>query len=254
MKSRFHVLLNDVSLESLNENIAVTDIAYPPSATEYAVANFAGRSGGMAVRNHKRELTVTVTFELHEYGTQQRQNACQEIIAWAKNGGKLQTSDRPDQYLQCVCTKPPSLESASKWTDALTVEFTAYTIPYWQGLYPSKLTISGASAEGVIFVPGNGETRPNVKITAHAAITTLTVTFGSTSIALTGLETAADDVITIDHDENGILSIKSGNTSLLAKRSVTSSDDLVAECGNIPVSVSASGSVDAEFTVRGVWD
>lgn len=254
MKTRLIVALNGISLESLNENIAVTDIAYPPSATEYTVANFAGRSGGMAVKNHKRELTVTVTFELHEYGTQQRQNACQEIIAWAKNGGKLQTSDRPDQYLQCVCTQLPSVESASKWTDGLKVEFTAYTIPYWQGLYPAKTVISGASAEGVIFVQGNGETRPNVKITANTAITTLTVTFGSTSIALTGLETAADDVITIDHDENGILSIKSGETSLLSKRSVTSSDDLVAECGNIPVSVTASGSVDAEFTVKGVWN
>lgn len=254
MKRRFHVLLNDVSLECLNENIAVTDIAYPPSPADYTVANFAGRYGGMAVKNHKRELTVTVTFELHEYGTQQRQNACQEIISWARNGGKLQTSDRPDQYLQCVCTKPPSIESASKWTDSLTVEFTAYTIPYWQGLYPSKFTITGASAEGVIFVPGNGETRPNVKITANTAITALTVCFGSTSISLTGLTVAQDDVITIAHDENGILSIKSGNTSLLAKRSVTSSDDLVSECGNIPVTVTASGSVTAEFTARGVWD
>lgn len=254
MKTRFIVALNGISLESLNENIAVTDIAYPPSATEYTVANFAGRSGGMAVRNHKRELTVTVTFELHEYGTQQRQNACQEIIRWAKNGGKLHTSDRPDQYLQCVCTKLPSVESASKWTDGLKVEFTAYAVPYWQGLYPSKLTISGASAEGVIFVPGNAETRPNVKITANTAITSLTVSFGNTSIALTGLETAADDVITIAHDENGILSIKTGTTSLLSKRSVTSSDDLVAECGNIPVTVTASGSVTAEFTAKGVWN
>lgn len=253
MKSRFDVLLNDVSLTGLHQDICVTDISYPASAPEYTVANFAGRPGGMPVRNHQRQTVVSVSFEIHVYGAQARQTACQEVVRWAENGGKLQTSDRPDQYLLCVCTKLPSVESASKWTDSLTVEFTAYTVPYWMGLYPAKTVISGASAQGVIFVPGNAETRPSVKITASAAITTLTVAFGDTSVTLSGLTVSSGDEIVFAHDDANVLSVKTGETSLLSKITVTSSDDLYASCGSVPVSVTAGASVTAEFTAKGGW-
>lgn len=254
MKSRFSVVLNDIALEGLNEDICITDISYPAPAAEYAVSQYAGRSGGVAVRTPKREAVVSVTFELHIYSTQQRQNACQEIIAWAKAGGRLQTSDRVDQYLQCVCTKLPSIGSALNWTEQLTVEFTAYAVPYWRGVIPSKTTISGASAQGVIFVQGNAETRPSVKITANAAITELTVGFGDTSITLSGINLAAEDVVTIEHDANGILSIMQGQTSLLNKRTALSSDDLIADCGNIAVTIEADGEAVAEFGAEGGWD
>lgn len=254
MKTRFDVLLNGISLSGLDENIAVTDISYPAPQTEYTVAHYAGRPGGLAVRNRKRETTVAVSFELHVYDTRHRQAVCQEVAEWAQKGGKLQTSDRTDQYLECVCTKIPSVESASKWTDTLTAEFTAYGVPYWQGVFPAKTVISGADASGVLFVQGNAETRPDVKITANAAVTELTVGFGTASLILSGLEIEQDDVITVSHDDNGILYIKAGATSLLGNLSYLSSDDLVAECGNIPVSVEADGSVTAEFTARGVWD
>lgn len=253
MKSRFDALLNGVALSGLDENICVTDISYPSPEISYTIAKFAGRNGGMATNRKLDQTVVSISFELHVYGTRHRQTACQQIVAWAKNGGRLQTSDRTDQYLQCICTKLPSIESASKWTDELTVEFTAYGIPYWQGVFPSKAVFSGADAEGEIFVQGNAETRPDIQITANAAVTSLTVGFGSTSVALSGLSVSSGGVIQISHDENGILSIKTGTTSLLGKLTVTSSDDLVADCGNIPVSVEANGSVTAEFTVKGVW-
>lgn len=253
MKSRFTVLLNDVSLNSLSDDICITDISYPAPEISYTVSNYAGRNGGIVSGKRMDATAVMISFELHVYGTRERQNVCSEIVRWAKDGGKLQTSDRVDQYLQCVCTRLPSIESAENWTDNLTVEFTAYSIPYWMAIYPSETVISGADAEGEVFVPGNAETLPDVEITAGNSITEVTVGFGETSITLTGLTMSAGDVIRITHDENGILYIKTGETSLLSKRTVTSSDDLTAECGNIPVSVSSDGSVTAIFRARGVW-
>ena len=254
MKCRFDVLLNDVSLLSLNDSIYITDISYQPPEYSFNVSRYAGRSGGYVVSNRKEKAVVRVSFELHIYGTQQRQNACQEIVSWAKAGGKLQTSDRVDQYLQCVCTSIPSVESALRWTDTLTLEFTAFSVPYWQGVYAAGTTITGASATGDIFVPGNAETRSDVEITANAAITALTVGFGSSSIALSGLTVTQGGVITFSHDQNGILSIKQGTTSLLDKRTAASSDDLAADCGNIAISVTADASVTAKFSAKGVWN
>ena len=254
MKTRFTVLLNDVSLDSLNDDLVITDISYPASTAEVSVAQFAGREGGYITDRRKAQTTAVISFELHVYGTRARQEACQEVISWAKNGGKLQTSDRPDQYLQCVCTKLPSVESALRWTDALTVEFTAYAVPYWQSVFPSKTALSGAEDSGVVFVPGNAKTRADVKITASAAVTQLTVGFGSSVITLTGLTAGQGDVITVSHDDNGIPSIRQGTVSILSKRTAGSADDLVDECGNIPVTVSASAPVTAEFTVKGVWN
>lgn len=254
MNSRFDVLLNDVSLRSVHDGICITDISYPSVPPEVSVAQFAGRDGGYVVGKRKSQSTVTVSFEIHLYDTKERQSVCQQIISWAKGGGKLQTSDRVDQYLQCVCTRFPSVESALKWTDAMTIEFTAYAVPYWQDLYATETTLTGAEATGAVFVPGNAETVSNVEITASNAITALTVGFGSTSITLSGLTVAQGDVITFSHDENGILSIKQGATSLLNKRTASSSDDLKADCGNIPVSVTASASVTAKFSAKGVWN
>ena len=254
MKTRYEVFLNDISLSSLNDNLAITDISYPAPSIEHSVSQYAGRDGGYVSGSRKSEAVVAVSIELHIYNTQERQAACQEIISWAKNGGKLQTSDRVDQYIQCVCTKIPSIESALKWTDTLTVEFAAYAIPYWQSEFASEAALSGTDASGVVFVPGNGKTRADVKITASAALSSITVGFGSASITLSGLNVSAGDVIAFSHDENGTLYIKQGTVSLLLHRTPASSDDLEADCGTIPISITASSSVEAVFSAKGVWN
>ena len=254
MKTRFEVYLNDISLSSLNDNLAITDISYPAPVIDHTVAQYAGRDGGFISSSRKSEAVVVITFELHIYNTQDRQAACQEIITWARSGGKLQTSDRRDQFLRCVCRKPPSIESALKWNDPLTVEFAAYAIPYWQSIHASETTLTGTSATGRLFVPGNGKASADVKITASAALSSLTVGFGSTSITLSGLTASAGDVITFSHDENGTLFIKQGTASLLLRRTPASSDDLTAACGTVPISITASSSVEAVFSVKGVWN
>ena len=250
MVSRYSVTLNNVSMSSLNANLYISDISYAPAEEEISVARFAGRSGGLVTHRRKNQASVTISFELHIYGTAARQDACAAVIAWAKDGGVLKTGDRSGQYLQCVCTKLPSVESALRWTDALTVEFTAYAIPYWQNVTATAATITGT---GTLNVPGNGgKAMVDAEITASASLTSLSISVGDTTIALSGISLSSGDKVKITHDENGILSIKKGTTSLLNKRTAASSDDLLAVCGaanTITVSANASAAV----SVKGVW-
>ena len=118
---------------------------------------------------------------------------------------------------------------------------------------------SGDHAERVVFknilLPPNApKAYANVTVKATAAITSLTVKIGSSSIALSGISIAAGKTVVFSYDENKILSIMTGTTSLLSKRTAKSSDDLVASCGKSnKISVVASANVTATFSVKGAF-
>lgn len=250
MKSRYEVILNGIALSSLNENLYISDISYPSPAVTYSIKNYAGRNGGRVSSSGRiDESSVTVTFELHIYGTQARQAACAHVIDWAKNGGVLQTSDRVDQTLTCICTKMPSVESAMRWTDQLSLTFTAYEVPFWRSTFVDSATVTNGS--GTLFTDGNADTWADVTVTANGAVTGFSVTFGQNTITLSGLSLASGDTVIFSHDESGILSITAGNVSVLSKRTAASADDLTAPCGTIQIAV--DGNVTAEFRVRGAW-
>ena len=252
MNQRFKVYLNGIALESVTD-VCVVDVQHDDPGLEYSVAGFAARSGGAVTGLRKPQAGVTITFELHEYSVAARNAACQAIAAWARDGGVLEINERPLQYLQCVCTKLPYIDSALKWTSLLSVGFTAYGVPYWQGKVPQSVTLTGAEASGTLFVPGNArQARVDVEVTPSTTITSLSVTVGSTTIALSGISTSS--VITISHHADGYITIKAGATSILDKRTAASSDDLLGEAGATnTVSVTASASVTAVFSAKGAW-
>lgn len=254
MVNRFDVLLNNISLTSIDDNLYIKDISYPAPQIAHTVTTFAGRNGGIVTNKRKDEASVQVTFELHVYDPQKRQKALQEIILWATDGGKLQTSDRPDQFLRCVCTQLPSIDSAQKWTNDLSVTFTAYSVPYWQAMIPEKLTLTGSDVSDSLYVPGNAETTADIVITASESITGLSVTFGNKTLTLDSLTVSEGESIEIGHDFNGLLYIMQDGVSILNLRTAGSDDDLTAPCGNIGVSVYADGEFTAEISARGVWN
>lgn len=250
MQSGYDAYLNNVALSSLNANLYVSDISYTPVQEEVTLAHLARRNGGLVMHRRKEQSTVTISFELHVYSTQARQEACADVIRWASDGGRLTTTDRQGQFLDCVCTKLPAIESALKWTDTLTVEFTAFAIPYWQSATADTATVTGT---GTLFVHGNGgKAMVDATITANASMTSLSIEVGDTTIALSGISLSANDQVKITHDANGILSIKKGSTSLLNKRTAASSDDLLAVCG-VNNAITVSSNATAAVSVKGVW-
>ena len=255
MISRYEVMLDGVPLSSMHDELMILDIQHTPAQRQANVARKAKGNGGYVSGIYQQQTTVSVLFELHVYDIRERQRVCDEIATAAINCKILQTSDRPGKRLHVICDQPPAIESAQQWTSQIAMTFSAYSIPFWEESVPASIALSGTSKTGSFFVPGNaGETFVDVEVTAPSGISSLTISVGSTTIALTGLSVAAGGVVKMTHDENGILSIKNGNTSLLSHRTAASSDDLLVISGKQNnVSISANKAVSCNFKARGVW-
>lgn len=254
MTSRYEVTLNGIALSSLSADILILDVNYPePSFNDnsYRVAKRHGATTDDRVFNPK---SVAVSFEIHAYDIRQRTAVRDAVCAWAKNGGKLEINDREGQFLQCVCSKFPSVESVRNWTDPLTIQFTANEIPFWQEIMPSSISLTaGTSGSGTLYVPGsvNGALI-EANIHTNASITSVALTVNSRTLTLSGLSVTSGKDITITYNDKAIQSIMVGTTSLLDKR--TGVTDLLANCGeNNSVSFTSSASVTVTFSVRGCW-
>lgn len=253
MISRYSATLNNISLESIDADILILDIQYSAPQFNDNTFSVAKRNGARFVDRIYETGEAKIVFEIHSYSTQKRQAICNDIVRWAKNGGNLETSDRPGQFLKCICTEFPIIESAKNWTDALTITFTGYAYPFWQEKASSILTLTGSSGSGNLFVPGNIDNAlVKVDVKANASISSVSLTVNGRTMTLSGLSVSTNQIIKIDYDDNAIQSIKVGNTSLLSKRRGV--DDLLAKCGEKnAISISASASVSATFDVKGMW-
>lgn len=253
MKSRYIVLLNGVSLNSLDENIYVSDISYQAIAPKSETWQLGSRNGAYSGNSRIDKNTVTISFQLRHYNTGNRQRTLQQIIRWAQIGGWLQTSDRQEQHMYVKCTRFPAITSALRWLDILSIEFTAFEYPYWVDRAETRLSFDGNGTKS-LYVPGVCASDVEAVVTALSAVTEITLSCGDTNINLTGLSLSENDTVTLSYTEQKhILEIKAGNTSLLDKRTPESSDDLIAQPGENEFSFSADGSATCVFLIRGCW-
>jgi len=253
MKSRYEAILNNIALSSIDSKILILDIKPTKPDLQYNTFKTAKRDGARINRRYIGSIGVTISFGIYEYNIRKRQDICSEIAKWAKNGGVLETNDRDGQFLRCVCYKQPIVESAMEWTKPLSITFIAYEIPYWQEKQPVSKTITGTSATGTLFVPGSVDgALVEVSAKANASVSSFELGVNGRKLTLSGLSLTTNQVVTITYDDEAIQSIKVGSTSILNKR--TGVDDLLAKCGeNNNLSLSASASVSATFSVRGLW-
>lgn len=257
MTSRYEVTLGDVKMSTLDKDLLILDVGYPVpeyETDEYTIANLDGYD--ISDTRLKKRL-VTVTFELHIYDIQKRNEACQKVNAWAQAGGTLKINDRKDQYLTVRCEQYPSVESVRDWTAPLTLTFATVAIPYWKSVTEKVLTISGTSASGTLKMDGNtSEALVSVTVTANVALTNATLQFvvGDTNIKLTNITLAKNKELVIDYKNSRFLRIKADGTSVLKQLDPSSTDNLRAKCGtNVSVSLSAGGKITAVFKARGLW-
>jgi hypothetical protein len=257
MISRYDAYMDGIALSSLHADLAVLDIGYEPPSITAATSRHAVNSGVYYGSRYVEQGHCTITFELHIYNPQERQQACQAVARWAQ-GRVLKVSDRPGQHLNVVCEQYPVITSALRWTDSLSVSFVTDALPFWEDDADTIISLTNTSRSGQISVPGNVppdicRARVNAVFKAGEAFTALRVTAGDTSIGISGIEGAQNTQITFSHDENGILGIKLGtSTSLLSKRTSNSSDDLLLDCGKkSTVSINRNGT--CTIRVKGLW-
>ena len=254
MTSRYEAYMDSVSLSGLDDSIFILDISHPAAERSRSLVNIANRSGSFLSSEKRSPISVVITFEIHKYGIADRQAVCDKVVKWA-GGSVLKTNDMTDKQLVCVCDQYPSVNSAKRWTDPITMTFTAYEFPYWEDTTQTTLTLTGTQTSGTLAVPGViDDAFVEATITANAAVTEISLTVGSTNFTLENLELTNGDVVTIAYDSRKLLSIMHGTVSLLGKRTGASSDDLLAKCGKtVTFAVEADASVTVVFKVRGCY-
>lgn len=253
MISRYEVYLNGVALSSVNPDILILDVQYSPANFTTETYTTAKRQGARIHRRYVDKASVTVSFAIRKYGIQDRQTVCADVVAWAKNGGVLQTNDRNGQRLRCVCETFPVVQSVLRWTDPLTMTFSAYALPFWEEETPSVLHLTGTSDGGTLYVPGNIDgAMIEATVTANASLTSVNLSANGKTMILSGLSVASGETIVLSYDDEMIQSIKVGTTSILNKRS--GPDDLLAIGGATNAfAFTSDADADVDFKVRGIW-
>ena len=253
MTSRYSVSLNNTTLSSLDNSIYINDIVYGTIAKQINSNRIATHDGGFSGREYIAEQKIQILFTVRKYVTTDRQDVIQKIIGWASAGGWLKTSDRTNQRIYVKCTQYPTAGSVMRWLDTLAIEFTAFDYPYWENTNFIYKTVSNGSSDTLVRT-GKLPAFGIVEITAAATLTSVSVTVGSTTIALDNISVASGAKINIDYsDEHHILQIYSGTTSLLDKRTAASDDDLIFKTGSNTISFTASGSATAKIGCKEVY-
>lgn len=148
-ESRYEVTLNGISMASLSPEIVITDVQYEEPQYERQTYAVAKRQGARIISEYKERAAVSITFMIRSYPIEDRQEICQEIIRWARDGGDLRINDREGQKLVCICEQLPAITSVRGWTEELYITFAAYDIPYWQAVTPTVYTGSFPGGESV---------------------------------------------------------------------------------------------------------
>ena len=254
MRSRYLVGLDGVELSSIAPEIIVTDITHNAPIREVRASSIAGRNGKLYTRTVTSSTGVTVSFEIHTPDVRRRAAIMEDVQRWAMPGGVLTTSDRPDRVLRVLCDSLPTVGSVLKWTGTSAIGFVAYAVPFWEDETPRRVSITGNGSKN-LFVPGFAApagVEASVKNTGSSAISSVTLTAGGSFMEFSGLSLASGQTLTVSHDERGLLTVRIGGTSVLAKRTAASSDELELEPGTTSaLSVSTDGTASTAFEVRG---
>lgn len=253
MISRYEAYMDGVALSAVNPNLLILDIQHELADVEYEYEHLANRAGSFITEGKQEGSSVTIVFQLRLYSISERQTACQEVQRWAK-GKILETNDRPGQRLWVKCTTLPRITSALNWTEEISMTFTAYEHPFWEEVTPSVLSLTGTSATGILFVPGN-VSEALIEVTAvpgSGTLNTLSITVGDNTMEFSSLGATVSNELSITYDDRLIQSIKVSNSSAMSKR--TGADDLLAVCGtNNTVSITAGTSATVTLSARGLW-
>lgn len=252
MLNRYECSLDGKPLSAISPSIFITDIREDAPPDRITAEPYAIHNGSRYIRKQRESLSVSVEFAIREQDEARRMEVCQLIQKWAKNGGYFARSDRPGQRLRVRCETLPSVASALKWTEILSVVFTAYEQPYWESMAATSAT---TDSKKTVFVPGTADhCRANATITATGGVLTrLTIITGESTIVLSGIDIPAGGVVEIGHDDNDYLYIRSGSASLMAYRTPESADDLLLPCGHSEVFVAGNVLVSMTINARGLW-
>jgi len=287
MISRYSVSLGGKAMTAISTDISngllILDIAHSTPEIETTETILGALDGYEVSRIYYKKRTVTISFELHIYDIAKRNKACQDINAWAANGGNLVVNDRSGQFLNVRCETFANIASARNWTDPLTLVFATDTVPFWQSSTENVKTLKGTNTSGSMAVSGNaGNAIVNISLKALAAVNNVTfmayegggnvinnsasipvggVTYAQMANAqiarqlhFTGLGMANGQTLSISYINGRYLNAVVGNRSVLDCLHKDSYDSLLVPCGKTcTFKFQSSGNAEVTFRTRGLW-
>ena len=245
MITRYSAWLDGEGLQDIDKTIIILDIQEQLPQSRIQTAGWAaGRDGTRFIRETTLTRSVTIRLQVREYDVTRRKTITSDVAAWAAKGGYLTINDRPGQRLKVRCSSLPVVASALKWTDTLIITLTAYEWPYWEDESTHSATLSGDTYAALdLYVPGNGPYAYMSGDLSFSGVSTVEISAGETQFTVQNVSGSLKWGY-----EDGILYIRSGNASVMAYRTPSSSDDLIVTPGKrnrivITSSVPVSGRV-----------
>lgn len=253
--NRYDAWLSGINIRDCDPRIVIDAVDENTPKEKSNITYMGYTHGGRLTNTLRQSLSVGISIGIKETDTRERDAVYQSIRKWGRYAGYLTTSLREGQRL--YVEKMEIKTNGKKWAEIATLMLTAYAKPFWEEISARSVSIAEtASGSATLSTPGNAdECIVDAEITAKGGtLNTISITVGDTTMSFTDLGIAADSKLTIAHTDDGTLMIKSGETSLMAKRAGTSADELIATPGSSnAVSFSANVSCTVKFSTRGRW-
>lgn len=260
IESRTRVWLNNIGLQDIDPSIIVHDVSYQANPIDAKTFDLPKFHGSRLMLRRFGVGIVTVAFEIHEYSQIFRQSILERIVAWAMTGGALTCDDRPGKRLYVACTGAPAIDSTQKWTNQLSITFTAFDNPFWEDINPIQTELTGTNVSGQIYGIGSA-VGPYIEVKAvcsSGTLSSITLNVGSTSIKLEEIVIISGYPLWIYYDAKHVQHIVrrhgDSESSLMTNRTTSSDDDLIANLGvYTPVSFVADNASTVTFMARGLY-
>ena len=251
--------LNGVQLDELYGRIVIRGIELGATEESVDTVSMLGGAGQRILRTHAETMTVTVKWamDVPKDDLITRRRIYEDVCKWARQKGWLTVSYMPERKLYVDKVKFSGAE-LFKWTDEYEITFTAYSVPFWQDVFPvsvEKTNVSSTTFNMVI--PGQEQTVAEVDFinTSTEALTSFSIAIGGSTISLTGLLIVQNIHLIIDHTETGILRIYGWDgvnaVSGYSLRTAGSADDLYVDPGTAGVALIADKAGTLKVSVRG---
>lgn len=257
MESRFNAILEGKDLLEEIPEIRILDIEHTPASISDMTFSPGFTSRPVITDRRYSGAKVSIPVEIHEYDPTIRSEVRDKLLEWAIGGGVLMTTDRPGQRLNVVCANAPAIASALRWTDRVTVEFSATGNPFWEAEIPQKFVFTTSDYATVNGCVSSARVRATVKsgntTNSGDKFTELEITCAGESLKLSGLNVPKNRKILIDYDANDFLTIKTDNGDDLMQYR-TGADELLLPCGKKSrIKITANTAVTCTLEVRGLW-
>lgn len=254
MITRYRAWLDGHALDEIADSIYITDIVEPETQVEVISIPLAGRSGSRLQSNHRRSKTVLIQLMIREYDVAARKAVLRDVLTWAQ-GEVLKINDRDGLVLYVHLDNVPQISSL-KWTETITLSFTAWDVPYWQSSVLLNYGANGVTTRTFSLRVIGAALSPldfTVSNTGTETVTDVTVSVDDQShVHFTNLELLPGESLVYSHDEHGFLTAKIGEQSVWGKLTDDSNDELMV--GHLPqihtVTVTASAIMTVIISVR----